>query len=131
MRPVIRTTIVALLTVPVVGAGTNIVPAFTTWKHVREEGKSSVCFTKTNGSIHACMYETHGSCMFPYAKRRKQSSADCCWHSKVFTMRIHSPFPCHTYCTRKTLPAQRVYTQTVIGVFFIHGNGNTHVCLTR
>ena len=32
--------------------------------------------------------------------------------------------------TRKTLCALRVYTQTVIGVFFVDANGNTHACLT-
>ena len=33
------TTIVALPTVPVAGAGTNIRPAFTTRKHAREKGR--------------------------------------------------------------------------------------------
>ena len=32
--------------------------------------------------------------------------------------------------TRKTPCAQRIYTQTLIGVFFVHGNANTHACLT-
>ena len=32
--------------------------------------------------------------------------------------------------TCKTLCALLKYTQTLIGVFFIHGNGNTHACLT-
>ena len=32
--------------------------------------------------------------------------------------------------TRKTPCALRIYTQTVIGVFFVDGNGNTHACLT-
>ena len=33
--------------------------------------------------------------------------------------------------TRKTLHALRTYTQTVIGVCFIHGNGQTCACLTQ
>ena len=32
--------------------------------------------------------------------------------------------------TRKTLCALCVYTQTVISVLFVHGNSNTHSCLT-
>ena len=31
----------------------------------------------------------------------------------------------------KTLHALRVYKQTVIGVFFVHENGNMHACITR
>ena len=37
----------------------------------------------------------------------------------------------HVIHTRKTLCALRIYTQTLIGVFFVHGNGNTHACLTQ
>ena len=33
--------------------------------------------------------------------------------------------------TRKTLCALRTYTQTVISVFFVHGNGDMHACLRR
>ena len=33
--------------------------------------------------------------------------------------------------TRKTPCALCIYTQTLIGVFFIHGKGNMHACLTR
>ena len=25
----------------------------------------------------------------------------------------------------------RIYTQTLIGIFFVHGKGNMHACLTR
>ena len=32
--------------------------------------------------------------------------------------------------TRKTPCALRIYTQTLIGVFFVHGNAHTHACLT-
>ena len=32
--------------------------------------------------------------------------------------------------TRKTLHALSIYTQTAIFVFFVHGNGHTHACLT-
>ena len=32
--------------------------------------------------------------------------------------------------TRKTFCALRIYTQTLIDVFFVHGNGNMHACLT-
>ena len=32
--------------------------------------------------------------------------------------------------TRKTLRALCLYTQTVIGVLFVHGNGNMNACLT-
>ena len=37
----------------------------------------------------------------------------------------------HVIHTRKMLRALRVYTQTVIGVFFVHINSNMHGCLTR
>ena len=37
----------------------------------------------------------------------------------------------HVIHTRKTLRALHVYTQTVIGVFFVHINSNMHGCLTR
>ena len=33
--------------------------------------------------------------------------------------------------TRKTLCALRTRTQTLIGVFFVHRNGDTHGCLTQ
>ena len=32
--------------------------------------------------------------------------------------------------TRKTPCALCIYTQTLIGVFFVHGNAHTHACLT-
>ena len=32
--------------------------------------------------------------------------------------------------TRKTPCALRIYTQTLIGIFFVHGNAHTHACLT-
>ena len=52
----------------------------------RREG-SSVCVTYTSGNFKACMYETHGRCMFSFTRMCKQSSADCCRRSKVFTPR--------------------------------------------
>ena len=63
-----------------------------------------VCFSETSGSVNACvsetggsdiahMSETHISSTFPCTKRRKKSSADCCRRSKVFPIRIRSPFP--------------------------------------
>ena len=76
----------------------------------RREG-SSVCVTKTSGNVNGCGYETQGSCMFSCRKMRKQSSADCCRCSKVFMTRMRSSLP--------------------IGVFFVHGNGNLHACLTQ
>ena len=36
----------------------------------------------------------------------------------------------HIRQTGKILCELSLYTQTVIGVFFVHGNGNTQVCLT-
>ena len=33
--------------------------------------------------------------------------------------------------TRKTPCALRIYTQTLIGIFYVHGNGNMHACLTQ
>ena len=41
----------------------------------------------------------------------------------------------HAYAARfrmqNALCALRIYTQTLIGVFFVHGNGNTNACLPR
>ena len=68
-------------------------------------------------NTHACVSETHGSCMFHN-----------CRHPKVCTIGIRSPFPSQTY-TQNAVCATFIYT--VIGVFFVHGNAYTHACFTR
>ena len=92
------------------GCRTNIPPANTTQKQVREKGRSCVCIT-------------HGSCMFPCTKMRKQLSDDCCQHSKVCMIRIRSSLPyyidtqnavcaMYTYIFKQWLAF--LYTETVI-----------------
>ena len=93
----------------VTGSGTNIPPAFTTWKHVWEKGRSSACVTKTSRNVHVCVSETHESCMFPCTKMRKQLSADCCQYSKVFTTRMRSSL---LYCINKQ--------NTMCATYYIH-----------
>ena len=57
---------------------------------------------------------------------RKQSSADCCRCSKVFTTCMRSSLPCNTY-TQNAVCAMYIFTQTLIGIFYVHGNGNMHI----
>ena len=45
---------------------------FTTRKQAREKGKSCIYVFETSGSVHACMSETHGSCMFPCMKKAQR-----------------------------------------------------------
>ena len=51
---------------------------------------------------------------------------------RFFTTRIHNPFPYYLDLQNAACPTcSRVYTQTVIGTFLVHGNGNMHACLTQ
>ena len=45
------------------------------------------------------------------------------WHAYAARFRLLQ--------TRKTLCALRTYTQTVLSVFFVHGNSDTRACLRR
>ena len=110
---------------PVAESGTKIPPAFTTRKNARQKGKSCVCITQTHGNVHTWVYQAHGSCMFLCTNMCKQSSADCCRRSKVFTTRMRSPFPCHTY-KQNAACATCIYAN-----IDWRRNGNTDACLTR
>ena len=90
--------------------------------------QSCICLSETNRSVHVCVSETHGSCLFPCTKRRKQSSADFCWHWKVFWYAYAARFG--IIQTRKMLCAPNIYPK-VISVFFVHGNGDMRACLRR
>ena len=79
--------------------------------------------------IRACRRPTEAA-RFVCTKRRKQSSADCCRGSKVFTIRICSTFLYHID-TQNAMCATYIYTQTLIGVFFVHRNAHTQARLTR
>ena len=94
----------------VTGSGTNI--WWTFYNTAREKGKRCVCVSETSGNVHACVSETHVSCMFPGTKQRKQSSSECCRRSKVFTIRIHSPFPCYTD-TQNAACATYIYANSI------------------
>ena len=65
---------------------------------------------------YVCVSETHRSCTFPCTKMCEQSSADCCWHSKVCMTRIRSPFPCHTY-TQNAVCTTYTYANTDWRIF--------------
>ena len=112
------------------GAGTNIQPAFTTRKHSQEKGKSSACVTYSRPAemfMHVCSRSTEAArfCVQKCANNHQLIVAGverflqhaCAAHFRV----VH---------TRKTQCALRIYTQTLIGVFFVHGNAHTHACLT-
>ena len=59
----------------------------------------------------------------------RPTEAVCCRNERFLQYAYAARF--RVILTRKTLRALHVYTQTVIGRFFVDGNGNTHVCLTR
>ena len=63
-----------------------------------------------------------GACMRP-------TEAACCRNERFIRYAYAASF--RVIHTRKMLCVLNVYTQTVIGVIFVHGNGNTHACLTR
>ena len=59
----------------------------------------------------------------------RPTEAVCCRNQRFLRYAYAARF--RVIQTRKTLRALHVYTQTVIGVFFVDGNGNMHACLTR
>ena len=98
----------------------------------RREREAYASLRPSETFMHMYLSETLESCMFPCMKMHEQSSADCGRHSKVCTTRIHTDTACFRVMhTRKTPCALLTYKHILIGVFFIHGNGNTHVCLSR
>ena len=93
------------------------------------EGKDVVCASQRPAEtfMRACRRPTEAACLRvrKCANNRQLIVAGaqrflrhaCAAHFRV----IH---------TRKTPCALRIYTQTLIGVFFVHGNAHTHACLT-
>ena len=82
----------------------------------------------TEAFMHACMRPMEAAC-FHIRK--------CANNHQLIVVGIQRFLRC-TYTARfcvipacKTLCALRVYKQTLIGVFFVHKNGNTHTCLTQ
>ena len=59
----------------------------------------------------------------------RPTEAACCRNERFIRYAYAACF--RVIHTRKMLCVLHVYTQTVIGVIFVHGNGNTHACLTR
>ena len=114
----------------VAGSETNILPAFTT-RNMRErrEGVEHVSLRARLVEMFMC------ACHRPTeaARFRVQKCANnhqlivagverFLWHACAAHFRVIH--------TRKTPCALRIYTQTLIGVFFVHGNAHTHACLT-
>ena len=58
----------------------------------------------------------------------RPTEAECCRNERFIRYAYAARF--RFIHTRKTLRALSVYTQTVIGVIFVNGNGNTHACVT-
>ena len=54
----------------------------------------------------------------------RPTEAECCRIQRFLRYAYTASF--RVIQTRKALCALRAYTQTVIGVFFVHGNGETH-----
>ena len=102
----------------VAGSGTNIPPpSNTTQKQARQKGKSSGCVTQTSENVHACVYST------------RPAEAECCCIQRFLRYANTACFRVIEKC--KKLCTLHVYTQTVIGVFFVHGNRDMHACLTQ
>ena len=64
--------------------------------------------------------------MFPCTKRRKQSSADCCRRSKVFTIRIRSALP-YRIDTENDVCATYIYANTDWCIF--RTRKRSHACV--
>ena len=92
----------------------------------RRDG-SSVCVTQTSGNVHACVSQTHGSCMSPCTKMRKQSSADCCRRSKVFMTRMLSLLP-YGINTQNAVCATYIYANTDWRIFCTRKR--SHACVS-
>ena len=111
------------------GAGTYIRPAFTTWKHARErERVVYALLIPTETFMHACLRPTEA---VRFHERK-------CGNNHQLIVAIVQRFlqqACAAhFCviqTCKTPYALRIYMQTLISVFFIHGNGHMHACLMR
>ena len=111
------------------GAGTNIQPAFTTRKHAREKGKSSVCVTYTHGNVHACVSRPMEAARFHEQKCANNYQMIVAGVQRFLRHACAAHF--RVLHIRKTPCGLRIYTQTLISVFFVHRNGNMHACLTR
>ena len=77
--------------------------------------------------MHACRRPTEAACLRvqKYANNRQLIVAG----AQRFLRHVCAAHFCVIH-TRKTPCALRIYTQTLIGVFFVHGNAHTHACLT-
>ena len=112
------------------GVGTNIWPAFTTRKHAQEKGKSTVVHASHRTAetfMHVCRRPTEAALF------RVQKCANN--HQPIFSgIERFLRHACAAHFRVIYIHAKRrehyVYTQTVIGVFFVDGNGNMHACLT-
>ena len=111
------------------GAGTNIQPAITTRKHLRE-GTEVACASlrPVETFMRACRRPTEA------ARFRVQK----CANNHQLIVAVVERFLRHAcaahFCVIHTCKTQCVlciYTHTLIGVFVVHGNGNMHACLTR
>ena len=94
----------------------------------RREGVAYGSLRPAEMFIHACLRPTEAACF------RVQKSANNCQLIVAGIQRFVGyayAAPFHVIHTRKTLCAQHICTKTVIGIFFVLGNGDTHACLTQ
>ena len=81
--------------------------------------------------MRACMRPSEAAC-FRVRKCTNNHQLNCGRCSNVFTTRMRSLLP---YCinTQNAVCAAyiTIYKQTLIGEFFVHGNGYALACLTR
>ena len=105
---------------PEAGAGTNIRQAFTTRKHAREKGRKK--------RMHHLDQRKHS---FVLVVDPEKCANNC--QLIVASAQRFLRHACAAYLKNNINKQNAVcatYTQTLIGVFFIHGNAHRHACLT-
>ena len=80
--------------------------------------------------VCACMRATEAAC-FRIQKCANNRQLIVAGIKRFLRCTYTARFPCHTY-TQNAVYATCIYanTQTVIGIFFVHEDGNMHACLT-
>ena len=113
----------------VAGSGTILAGFYNTGTGAPENGRVAYASLRREETfILACLRSTEAAC---FLVRNCENNRQLIvagiqrFVQYVYTARFHLKQ------TRKTLCALRVYTKTVIGGFFVHGNGNRFACLTH
>ena len=101
------------------------------YRHVKEEGKE-LRMLHLDPQKHSCMrvWDLRKLHVFVYENAQTIIS----WLLPAFKGFYDRHAQLTSYCinTQNVMCATHtVYMQTLIGVFFVHGNGNTFECLTR